>query len=186
MASGNFTVVFDACVLYSAPLRDFLMHLASSSGLFKAKWSDDIHKEWITNLEKNRPELKGKLNRTKELMNKAIPDALVDKSRYEKLIDGLYLPDHNDRHVLAVAISCGAELIITSNLKDFPSNNLNGYGISAMNPDYFISDLLDLDERAVVSCLYRQQIDDILNCLEKNGLSRSIIKLKKLCSRIKE
>lgn len=25
---SNFTVIYDACVLYPAPLRDFLMHLA--------------------------------------------------------------------------------------------------------------------------------------------------------------
>jgi len=47
--SSNFTVVYDACVLYPAPLRDLLMHLALSD-LYRAKWSDMIHDEWIRNV----------------------------------------------------------------------------------------------------------------------------------------
>jgi hypothetical protein len=49
-------VVYDACVLYPAPLRDLLMWLALS-GLFQAKWTEQIHHEWISNVLKNRPDL---------------------------------------------------------------------------------------------------------------------------------
>lgn len=45
----RFSVIYDACVLYPAPLRDFLMRLALS-GLFAARWSDDIQNEWSRNL----------------------------------------------------------------------------------------------------------------------------------------
>jgi hypothetical protein len=51
-----FTVVYDACVLYPAPLRDFLMWLALS-GAFRARWSARIHDEWKRNVLKNRPDL---------------------------------------------------------------------------------------------------------------------------------
>ena len=53
---SHFTAVYDACVLYPAPLRDLLMHLAMSN-LFRAKWSDEIHEEWIRNVLKERPDL---------------------------------------------------------------------------------------------------------------------------------
>ncbi len=43
---SKFTVVYDACVLYPAPLRDLLMRLALTD-LFKAQWTEDIHEEWI-------------------------------------------------------------------------------------------------------------------------------------------
>jgi hypothetical protein len=36
-------------VLYPAELRNLLMHLALT-GLFRAKWSADIHEEWISSL----------------------------------------------------------------------------------------------------------------------------------------
>ena len=48
------TVIYDACVLYPSALRDFLIQLAMAD-LFKARWTDHIHDEWIRNLLKNRP-----------------------------------------------------------------------------------------------------------------------------------
>lgn len=53
---SNFTVLFDACVLYPAPIRDLLMHLALT-GLFRAKWTEDIHREWMESLLLKRPDL---------------------------------------------------------------------------------------------------------------------------------
>jgi hypothetical protein len=76
------------------------------TGLFAAKWTNQIHDEWIRNLIKNRPELEPQLARTRELMNQAVPDSLV--TGYETLIEGLSLPDPDDRHVLAAAIRCGS------------------------------------------------------------------------------
>lgn len=115
----RFVVLFDACVLYPAPLRDFLLHL-SLTGLFAAKWTDRIHDEWTRNLLARRPELSAdRIQRTCQRMNEAIPDSLV--TNYEPLIEGLDLPDPDDRHVLAAAIQAGAQVIVTFNLKDFPA-----------------------------------------------------------------
>ena len=148
----NFTVVYDACVLYPAPLRDLLLEIANSE-LVAAKWTDDIHDEWIRNLLINRPELKEKLSHTKALMDKAVPDALV--KGYHSLIDGLVMPDKDDRHVLAAAIKCNAQIIVTFNLKDFPADLLSGFGIEAMHPDEFIEHQLGLSQGVVISCAKR-------------------------------
>lgn len=122
MRHSPFTAVYDACVLYPAPLRDLLMWLALS-GRFRARWTQEIHGEWKRNLLKNRTDLTmEQLDRTSELMDRAIPDACV--CDYEALITGLSLPDPNDRHVLAAAIRCGAGVIVTFNLKDFPDTCL--------------------------------------------------------------
>ena len=72
----SYVVVYDACVLYPAPLRDFLMHLALTE-LFQARWSDAIHDEWIRNVLADRPNLRSRLQRTRTLMDKAVPDSLV-------------------------------------------------------------------------------------------------------------
>jgi hypothetical protein len=78
-------VVYDACVLYPAPLRDLLMWLALS-GLFQAKWTEKIHQEWISNVLKNRPDLTlAQLNRTKDLMNRHVRDALVNNRPLAKI-----------------------------------------------------------------------------------------------------
>lgn len=46
---ATFTALFDASVLYPAPLRDLLMHLAVTE-LFRARWTQTIHEEWISAL----------------------------------------------------------------------------------------------------------------------------------------
>lgn len=155
MRHSPFTVVYDACVLYPAPLRDFLMWLGLS-GRFRARWSAQIHDEWKRNLLINRPDLSmEQLNRTSDLMDHAIPDGLVDG--YQDLIEGLQLPDRDDRHVLAAAIRCGASVIVTFNQKDFPAEMLKTFGIEAQHPDVFIGDLLDLDAGSVVTAAQRQR-----------------------------
>ncbi|HSP00135.1 MAG TPA: PIN domain-containing protein, partial [Thioalkalivibrio sp.] len=131
----RFVVIYDACVLYPAPLRDLLIRLATT-GLFAARWTEQIHDEWTRSLLKKRPELADALPRTVALMNQAVPEALV--IGHEPLIEGLTLPDPDDRHVLAAGIRAGAQLIVTFNLKDFPEETLAGFGIEAVHPDTFL------------------------------------------------
>ena len=102
---AKFSAIYDACVLYPAPLRDLLMHLALTD-LFKARWTDEIHAEWINALLRREQYDRKILERTRDLMDLSVRDAKV--IGYEWLIDSLDLPDPNDRHVLAAAISCGA------------------------------------------------------------------------------
>ncbi len=142
---ATFAAFYDANVLYPAELRNLLMHLALT-GLFRAKWSAEVHEEWISNLLEKRPDLKREqLNRTRALMDKHATDALV--TGYEALIPGLQLPDPNDRHVVTAAIHGRADVIVTMNLKDFPSSVLAAFGIEAQHPDEFILHLLNLSLR---------------------------------------
>jgi len=177
MRHSPFTAIFDACVLYPAPLRDFLMWLGLS-GQFRARWSRDIHKEWKRNLLLNRPDLtRAQVDRTSDLMDRAIPDGLVD--RYEALVAGLTLPDPDDRHVLAAAIRCGASVIVTFNQRDFPADVLASYGVESQHPDEFVENLFDLDAAAVVAAAQRQRaqlknppmdVDRYLEILFRQGL----------------
>lgn len=181
MRHSSFTAVYDACVLYPAPLRDFLMWLALS-GRFRARWMKEIHCEWKRNLLKNRTDLTmEQLDRTSDLMDRAIPEACVID--YEDLVTGLTLPDRDDRHVLAAAIRCGAGVIVTFNLKDFPDVLLAPFGIEAQHPDEFVENLFHLDPSAVVAAAQRQRqqlknpvmdIESFLNLLQRQGLSRSV------------
>ncbi|MCG5502055.1 PIN domain-containing protein [Ectothiorhodospira lacustris] len=150
----RFVVVYDACVLYPAPLRDLLMRLAIS-GLYAARWTEQIHDEWTRNLLKKRPELADALPRTVGLMNQAVPDALV--TGHEPLIPALQLPDPDDRHVLAAAIRAGAQLIITFNLKDFPTDTLASFGVEAVHPDTFLEQQFELNEGLVLRTVHRHR-----------------------------
>ena len=75
--TSTFTALFEACVLYPAPLRDLLMWLALTD-LFRARWTDEIHDEWIRNVLADRPDLRPEqLERTRQLMNTNVRDCLV-------------------------------------------------------------------------------------------------------------
>ena len=50
------TAVYDANILYPAPLRDLFIRVAQT-GLVRAKWTDTIHDEWIRNVLKHHPTL---------------------------------------------------------------------------------------------------------------------------------
>ena len=181
MRHSPFTAVYDACVLYPAPLRDFLMWLALS-GRFRARWTQEIHREWKRNLLKNRTDLTiEQLDRTSELMDRAIPDACVYD--FEDLITGLSLPDTNDRHVLAAAIRSGAGVIVTFNLKDFPDTCLAPYGVEAQHPDEFVENLFHLDQAVVIAAAQRQRqqlklppiaVEPFLDLLQRQGLVESV------------
>ena len=148
----GFVVVYDACVLYPAPVRDLLMEIAISD-MVQAKWTARIHREWISSLVADRPDIESRIQHTRRLMDVAIPDALV--THYESLIDGITLPDPNDRHVLAAAVKCSAQMIVTANLKDFPREYLAPYDIEAVHPDQFIEQQFGLDQGAVIACAKR-------------------------------
>jgi predicted nucleic acid-binding protein len=176
---NRFTVVYDACVLYPAPLRDLLMRLALTD-LYRARWSNQIHDEWINAVLRNRPDLsRAQLERTRSLMNAHVRDALVDG--HQSLIPALELPDPDDRHVLAAAIKCGADLILTFNLDDFPEQALSIYGLGAGHPDFFLVDQLNLDAERVCMAMRQHRaslknppktVEEYLVTLEEQGLSR--------------
>jgi predicted nucleic acid-binding protein len=125
----KYTAIYDACVLYPVGIRDPLMYLATTE-LFAARWTDEIHDEWIRNLLEKRPDItRENLERIRGYINNSVPDCLV--KNYEHLIEALHLPDPGDRHVLAAAIIARADVIVTYNVKDFPQEVLLPYEIEA-------------------------------------------------------
>jgi hypothetical protein len=180
-----FTAFLDANVFYPAELRSFLMFLAVP-GIFRARWSDDVHEEWISNLLEKRPDLtRARLERTRELMDKHAPDALV--TGYRQLIPALNLPDSHDRHVLAAAVRGGASVIVTNNTKDFPAEALEEFEIEAQTPDEFILHLIGLyaDEVLQAAETHRGSLrnppktrEEYLRTLERQGLIESVTALR--------
>ena len=147
----RFTAFLDANVIYPACLRDMLLRLADRN-LYRACWSAMVHEEWMRNVLNNRPDLSfDQIQRTRKEMDRNFPDALV--VGFEPLIDCLSLPDPNDRHVLAAAIRGRADVIVTKNLKDFPRERLDPYGIEAQHPDDFALGLFDLYQGAVLEAV---------------------------------
>ena len=55
--------------------------------------------------------------------------------------------------MLAAAIVGRADVIVTFNLKDFPSESLEAYGIEAQHPDVFLNHQRTLDEALFLSAV---------------------------------
>ena len=120
--------MLDANVLYSIVVTDLVMELAST-GLFRARWSEDVHAEWMRNVEKDRPDLPAAaIEKRRRAMDRAIPNALV--TGYETLIDGLVLPD-----------------------PDFPEVNLAAHSIEVQHPDEFLNHQRTLNEALFLTCV---------------------------------
>jgi hypothetical protein len=181
------TAVYDANILYPAPLRDLFMRLAEV-GLVRARWTDAIHDEWMRNVLADNPRLSAeRLARTRTLMNEAIRDCLV--TGFEDLIESLSLPDPDDRHVLAAAIRASAEVIVTYNIKDFPEETLAHFDIKAQHPDDFLVSLLDVAPGLVCTAVKRQRqglrnppktAEELLDTLESQGLTQAVASLRQL------
>lgn len=182
---SHYTALLDANVLYPAPLRDLLMQLAVAD-LFRAKWTADIHREWIDALlEKEPRRSRVDLERTRDLMDKSTRDCLV--TGYEHLIVSLTLPDPDDRHVMAAAIVGRCDVIVTQNLKDFPGQALAAYGIEAQHPDEFLSNHLNLAPGVFCGAVQKVRsrlknppysVDQYLENLTQQGLVATVAELK--------
>lgn len=114
-------------------------------------------------------------------MNKAVPDSLV--TGYEDLINTLTLKDPDDRHVLAAAIRCDADTIVTFNQKDFDEEELAKYSVYTEHPDEFVSNMISLYTPKVINAIRAQRarlinppvnVDDFLATLHKQGLPQSV------------
>jgi hypothetical protein len=133
--------VYDACVLYPFHLRNLLIQCAVDR-LVDARWTERIQSEWMRGLFVRKPGLaRGSIERTRDLMNRALPDALV--AGYEEHISGITLRDLDDRHVVAAGIASRASLIVTWNLRDFPLKELEKHNLGRRDPDAFLMDIHD-------------------------------------------
>ncbi len=183
---ARYTALLDACVLYPLAMTDALLSLATA-GFFAAKWTIRIEEEWIRSLERQRPDLVGKLGVRRDSMRAAIPDWEVESSAWASLVHGINLPDPDDAHVLAAAIAGHADCIVTSNLKDFPRSVLMEYGIEAIDPDTFIINQWDLDPVNAIAAFKRMRArrrkplsspEDFAYALEVGGMPTTAERLR--------
>jgi len=139
--------VLDACVLYPAALRDTL---------YRPLWSADILAELERSLVQSGRIEVAPARRLVAAIRRAFEDAEVDG--YEHLIDSIAIST-SDCHVAAAAIVGGARVIVTLNVRDFPSLGLAPYQIEVQSPDLFLQRLLALDPDTMIRVIEEQAAD---------------------------
>ncbi len=146
---AGFVVVLDANVLYGIEVTDLLATMATHR-LFRPHWSPEILGEVTRNLAL-RPDLDPQaIQRRIDHLNRALPAALVEVP--ETLIHAMPVND-KDRHVLALAVHVAAPTIVTENLRDFPADLLEPFGIEAISTDAFVLAQVDLHPAGVLASI---------------------------------
>jgi len=131
------TLFLDANVLYSACCRDLLLE-AALDGLCHCRWSDQILSEVRMALLRQRPDLRpSQINRLFDLLGLACPEAR-NEVRPRRSLRLPKLVDESDAHVISAAYAAGADVIVTFNLRHFPSHVLKPLGIKALSPDRWL------------------------------------------------
>lgn len=136
-SANRYTVVLDACVLFPNMKRDLLLRFFEAD-LFRARWTETIQQEWLGHAINKYPEKEKSLRRTDALMRENFDDAWV--AGYERYISSINLePDPDDAHVVAAAIECKAQYIVTDNIKHFPEETLAEFEIERGTCDQFLA-----------------------------------------------
>ena len=147
------TALLDANVLHPMVLCDLLIRLAQR-GLYRALWTREILAEVVATVLRRRPDLSIELLRKRTAaMQAALQDATVEG--YETLVPALHELG-SDAHVVAAAVFGQADIIVTSNIRDFPERVLDPYGIAALLPDDFLVQQWWVDPAAVADTLVQQ------------------------------
>ncbi|MEX0340466.1 MAG: RSP_2648 family PIN domain-containing protein [Arenibacterium sp.] len=131
-------IVIDACVLYPTVMREMVLG-AADQGLFDPIWSERILEEWARAARKLGPDGEAQAQGDIALLRAHWPGS--EKPRDKALENRLWLPDDNDVHVLALAVSTSADAIMTLNKKDFPKSVLMEEGLDRVEPDGFLYQL---------------------------------------------
>lgn len=166
----------DACVLYAFPVADTLLRLAEPGvGLYSVTWSDEALREMErVFLRQNRSQADA--DRRLKAMRECFPDATVEIGN---LVPSTHqIPDENDRHVLDAAAASNCDFIVTFNLKDFPDDVCELFGLEAISPDDFLCILFAGDSDTVMGVLREQadathrDVEDVISHIAEDNKCR--------------
>lgn len=146
-------VLIDTCVLYPTVMREIVLGVAET-GAYETFWSPLILEEWARAARKLGPEGEAQARAEIAMLKLRFPRSEL-KAPSDGLMARLWLPDDNDIHVLAAAVSASADAIMTLNAKDFPRGVLAEEGIARVDPDSYLHQFWQNTPDAVESVAQR-------------------------------
>jgi predicted nucleic acid-binding protein len=181
--------LLDTNVLIPYITRDFFLELGKRG--LEVHWSRSIEVEFLEVWNRLFPSALDGGPRVLGLMRRTLPDWRASESR--QVLEEAVLPDPKDRHVLAAAVGVGADVIVTSNLKDFPPGILIRYGIAALSPDAALSAIYDENPESfiVAAAAMRARMknppmtgEEWLGAVNKGRCGRLATKLRSVTARL--
>jgi hypothetical protein len=147
--------VLDACVLVPLFLRDTLLR-AAEAGVYDVQLTRDILAEVQQTL----------VDKEFTTAERAVYLITTIRTAFSRSLVGGYqhrirdMTNHpSDRHVLAAAVTAGATVIVTNNLRHYPSAALEPHGIEAHLPGEFLLGLAALYPDQMVAIIRQQAAD---------------------------
>jgi predicted nucleic acid-binding protein len=145
--NADYKILLDANVLANYAVCDLYLRLSEKPRLIIPKWSDKILDEVYSTHIKRLGWVKQLANSFQRVLREEFPDAMI--SGYDELIP-VMTNDKKDRHVLAAAVKEKLDIIITFNLKDFRSEDLEKWGVRALHPQDYLLTLYSMNPQVVV------------------------------------
>lgn len=179
-----FAALLDTCVLWPSLQRDFLLSMAIE-GLYRPLWSEAILDE-LRRCEQYKLIDQGKDEATALVgadsllaeMRTHFDDALV--TNWEPLEGSFGLPDVNDEHVVAAAVVGGAGVIVTDNLKDFPTNRVPGH-IEVLTGREFAANTADVNPERAAWALCMMAMRHVRTTSSPHGLLDELVERYGMC-----
>lgn len=190
MFANRFTAFVDSCTLAGTLRRNLLLTLAEAE-FYRIRWSERVLIEAELAIQKilierGLDDAADRAQRARRAMETAFEDAMV--SDFDAFLCVCTdLPDPNDAHVVAAALKTEASMIVTENLKDFPSHLLEPLNIEAKSADAFIADTIALDDGRAVAAIRRMRerfkrpemtAEQLLLKMEAVGLTETVDALR--------
>lgn len=166
------TAVLDSCILYPFYVRDLLLYCAHD-GLYQPFWTEKILQDATKHLIEDGRMTAEQAKSLEERIRNVFPEAMLEVP--ETLV-AVMTNEPEDHHVLAAAVFAPADYVVTTNLKDFREKDLLPWGKTAVSPDEFLSDLLELSPDRMRAVLEMQagakrkppmDVEGLLEILEK-------------------
>jgi hypothetical protein len=149
-----YTALFDASVLHPWALCHLELELAEA-GFYRPVWTAEILEETKRSILRRRPQLhEERVGKRIAAMRFAFDDAEIPAPMVEAQLAAVpaSVPDH-DRHVVAAAVAGRADVLVTSNRRHFPADDLAAVGLLVESPDDFLIDQWYLNAPAVAEIL---------------------------------
>ncbi|PRY95481.1 putative nucleic acid-binding protein [Hasllibacter halocynthiae] len=124
--------LLDANVLYPTVMREVLLG-AAGEGLLTPLWSARLLEEWRRAALRRGEDATGEIAAARAIH----PGAMVEPAPLD-----VVLPDPDDVHVLSAAVAGRADVLVTMNLRDFPTRVLSAQGVVRRDPDGLMVELL--------------------------------------------
>jgi hypothetical protein len=147
---ADYRIFLDACVLANFGVCDLLLRLSERPRLIVPCWSSEVLAEVYSTHTERLGWAKGIAESFQSEVRNAFPEAEV--TDYQGIVDNLTV-NEKDRHVLAAAIRGGCQLILTFNLKHFPSELLSPHSVEASHPQDYLLVLYEMEPKRVMACL---------------------------------